>query len=223
MPKKLLKVLSDYKRGDFSVRLPVDQVGTTGKIYDTLNDVIELNERMAKEFARISNVVGKGGNIEQRASMPRGHRRRGQECVESVNTLVTDLVQPTTEVARVIGAVAKGDLSQSMALEIDGRPLTGEFLRTAKIVNTMVDQLDAVRVGSDARRARGGHRRQARRAGAGARASPARGKTSPTTSTRMASNLTGPGPEHRRRDHRRRQRGPVARRSPWTCAARSWS
>src|SRR5688572_33268434 len=68
--KKLLKVLSDYKRGDFSVRLPVDQVGTAGKIYDTLNDVIELNQRMAKEFARISNVVGKGGNIKQRASLP---------------------------------------------------------------------------------------------------------------------------------------------------------
>ena len=52
-------------------------------------------------------------------------------------------MQPTTEVARVIGAVANGDLSQTMALEIDGRPLTGEFLRTAKTVNTMVDQLGA--------------------------------------------------------------------------------
>ena len=139
-PKKLLKVLSDYKRGDFSVRLPVDQVGTTGKIYDTLNEVIELNERMAKEFARISNVVGKRGNIKQRASMAAA-TGEWQGCVESVNTLVTDLVQPTTEVARVIGAVAKGDLSQSMALEIDDRPLTGAFLRTAKVVNTMVDQL----------------------------------------------------------------------------------
>src|SRR5688572_15690661 len=139
-PKKLLKVLSDYKRGDFSARLPVDQVGTTGKIYDTINDVIELNERMAKELARISNVVGKGGNIRQRASLPSA-AGDWQGCIDSVNTLVTDLVQPTTEVARVIGAVAKGDLSQSMALEIEDRPLTGEFLRTAKVVNTMVDQL----------------------------------------------------------------------------------
>ena len=65
----------------------------------------------------------------------------GLSAVDAVNTLVSDLVQPTTEVARVIGAVAKGDLSQSMALEIDGRPVTGEFLRTAKVVNTMVDQL----------------------------------------------------------------------------------
>src|SRR5437762_698651 len=65
------------------------------------------------------------------------------ECIDSVNTLIADLVQPTTEVARVIGAVAKGDLSQTMALEIEGRPLTGEFLRTAETVNTMVDQLGA--------------------------------------------------------------------------------
>ena len=175
--KRLLKVLTDYRRGDFSVRMPADRTGIAGKICDTLNDAIELNERLAKELARISNVVGKGGNIKQRASLPGGRRANGATAIESVNTLVTDLVQPTTEVARVIGAVAKGDLSQSMALEIDGRPLTGEFLRTAKVVNTMVDQLEHVRVGSDARGARGRHRGQARRAGARSRASPAPGRT----------------------------------------------
>jgi len=54
---------------------------------------------------------------------------------------VASLVQPTSEAARVIGAVAKGDLSQSMALEVDNRPLEGEFLRSAKTVNLMVEQL----------------------------------------------------------------------------------
>src|SRR5204862_2818215 len=98
------------------------------------------NQRMVKELARISAVVGKAGNVRQRATLPSASGD-WLACVESVNTLVTDLVQPNTEVARVIGAVAKGDLSQAMALEIDDRPLTGEFLRTAKIVNTMVDQL----------------------------------------------------------------------------------
>ncbi len=85
---------------------------------------------MAKELARISAVVGKAGNVRQRASLPSASGD-WLACIESVNTLVTDLVQPNTEVARVIGAVAKGDLSQAMALEIDDRPLTGEFLRTA--------------------------------------------------------------------------------------------
>ena len=138
--KRLLKVLSDYKRGDFSVRMPVDRTGLAGKICDALNEAIERNQRLTSELQRLSTVVGKGGNIKQRASLPNAEGDWAV-AVDSVNTLVSDLVQPTTEVARVIGAVAKGDLSQSMALEIDGRPLTGEFLRTAKVVNTMVDQL----------------------------------------------------------------------------------
>src|ERR1700739_2600175 len=136
----LLKVLSDFKKGDFTTRLPSEQTGLTGKIYDSLNEVIDINDRMAKEFDRVATVVGKEGRIRQRASLPMA-TGSWSACIDSVNTLIADLVQPTTEVARVIGAVAKGDLSQTMALEIEGRPLTGEFLRTAKIVNTMVDQL----------------------------------------------------------------------------------
>src|SRR5215813_1576408 len=118
----LLKVLSDFRRGDFTTRLPSEQTGLTGKIYDALNEVIELNERMAKEFDRVANVVGKEGRIKQRASLPSATGSWGA-CIDSVNTLIADLVQPTTEVARVIGAVAKGDLSQTMSLEIEGRPL----------------------------------------------------------------------------------------------------
>jgi HAMP domain-containing protein/signal transduction histidine kinase/DNA-binding response OmpR family regulator len=138
--RMLLKVLSDFRKGDFSVRLPAEQTGLAGKVYDALNEVIDLNDRMSKELDRVSTVVGKEGRIKQRASLALS-TGSWAACVDFVNTLIADLVQPTTEVARVIGAVAKGDLSQTMALEIEGRPLTGEFLRTAKIVNTMVDQL----------------------------------------------------------------------------------
>ena len=138
--KRLLRVLSDYRSGDFSVRMPADRTGLAGKICDALNDCIQRNQRLASELERLSHVVGKAGNIKQRASLPNAEGD-WVTAIESVNMLVSDLVQPTTEVARVIGAVAKGDLSQSMALEIDGRPLTGEFLRTAMVVNTMVEQL----------------------------------------------------------------------------------
>src|SRR5205814_3234992 len=141
-PKMLLKVLVAVKKGDFSARMPVEQLGTTGKIYDGLNEIIELNDTMTKEFERINTVVGKEGKITQRASIG-GAGGSWAACVDSVNTLIADLVQPTAEVARVIGAVAKGDLSQTMALDIEGRPLKGEFLRTAKVVNTMVDQLSS--------------------------------------------------------------------------------
>ena len=140
-PARLLGVLAAFKRGDFSARMPAEQIGMAGKIADTLNEVIELNQRMAAELHRLSSVVGKEGRISHRAALG-GASGSWSECIESVNSLVTDLVQPTTEVARVIGAVARGDLSETMALEIDGRPLTGEFLRTARTVNTMVEQLN---------------------------------------------------------------------------------
>jgi HAMP domain-containing protein/signal transduction histidine kinase/DNA-binding response OmpR family regulator len=138
---ELLNALIAFKNGDFSVRLPADHAGVGGKVYDVLNEIFEQNEEMTQEFARISNAVGKEGRITQRA----GTLAKGgyAACVESVNSLISDLVQPSTEVARVIGAVAKGDLTQKMALEVEGRSLKGEFLHTARVVNTMVDQLNS--------------------------------------------------------------------------------
>ncbi|MDY7225860.1 HAMP domain-containing protein [Hyalangium rubrum] len=138
--RQLLRILAAVQRGDFTVRMPVDTVGIAGKVSDALNDIIDLNERMAKEFERIGNMVGKEGRITQRATLA-GSVGSWADCVESVNTMVADLIQPTTEMGRVIGAVAKGDLSQTVALEVDGRPLKGEFLRTARLVNGMVEQL----------------------------------------------------------------------------------
>src|SRR5271166_5846644 len=138
----LLNTLVAFKRGNFSVRMPVNEVGLAGKIADALNDILEMNEKMVSEFARISRAVGKDGKISQRASIG-SVSGSWAECVESVNSLIGDLVQPSTEVARVIGAVAKGDLSQNMSLEVEGRPLRGEFLHTARVVNTMVQQLNS--------------------------------------------------------------------------------
>ncbi|MBW4688185.1 MAG: HAMP domain-containing protein [Komarekiella atlantica HA4396-MV6] len=137
---QLLRTLAAVKQGDFSVRMPIEQTGMAGKIADTLNDIIDRNERMATELQRMGDVVGKEGKITERASLG-DVRGSWSDCVTSVNTLITDLVQPTAETTRVIRAVANGDLSQTIATEIDGRPLQGEFLQTANIVNTMVDRL----------------------------------------------------------------------------------
>jgi HAMP domain-containing protein len=135
---KLLSTLTAFKKGDFSVRMPGDMEGLDGKISDALNDVIEQNQRMSEELARLSRMVGKEGKMTQRISI--GEVTGGwKDAANSVNALISDLVHPVSETARVIGAVAKGDLSQTMALEIEGRPLAGEFLRTARTVNTMVD------------------------------------------------------------------------------------
>jgi HAMP domain-containing protein/CheY-like chemotaxis protein/signal transduction histidine kinase len=138
--KSLLTVLTAFKKGDFSARLPLDLTGVNGKIADAFNEGMELNQRMAIELGRISWVVGKEGKLSQRANIG-AVTGSWESSVQSVNTLIEDLVHPTSETARVIGAVAKGDLSQTMTLEIEGRQIEGEFLRTAKTVNTMVNQL----------------------------------------------------------------------------------
>ncbi|HTN83323.1 MAG TPA: HAMP domain-containing protein, partial [Sorangium sp.] len=138
--RTLLLALTALKKGDFSVRLPFDWSGVDGKIADTFNNVVELNEKMARELHRLSRVVGKEGKLSQRAFIGEVSGAWADE-IACMNELIGDLVHPTAETARVIGAVAKGDLSQMMALEVDGRPLNGEFLRTARTVNTMVEQL----------------------------------------------------------------------------------
>src|SRR5438477_526046 len=136
----ILGALNALKRGDGSVRLPADWTGSLGRVADVFNDVVERNDRMAQELERLSRVVGKEGKLGKRCNMGdvTGFWR---DSIDAVNLLIDDLVHPTSETARVIGAVAQGDLSQTMALEVDGQPLQGEFLRTAKTVNKMVDQL----------------------------------------------------------------------------------
>jgi len=131
-----------FKRGDFSARLPEDWTGVAGKIADTFNDVIRTNQRMAQELERIVRVVGKEGRITQRAALSEVSES-WSDAIGCINILIEDLLRPTSEMARVIGAVAKGNLSETVATEIEGRPLKGEFLRTAKTVNAMVEQLGA--------------------------------------------------------------------------------
>ncbi|MBB3018219.1 HAMP domain-containing protein/signal transduction histidine kinase/DNA-binding response OmpR family regulator [Microvirga lupini] len=141
-PKLLLKTLRAFRRGDFSARLPSDLTGIDGEIAEAFNDIADLNKGLAQELDRVAKVVGKEGRIGERGRLAAA-TGCWSECIDSVNSMIGDLVQPTTEVARVIGAVAKGDLSQSMQLEIEGRPLRGEFLRIGKVVNTMVGQLSS--------------------------------------------------------------------------------
>ena len=136
----LLGALAQLRKGDPNVRLPLHWTGVAGRVADAFNEVVELNASMAEELARLRQVVGKEGKLKQRASL-RGARGLWSESIDCINALIDDLVHPTSEVARVIGAVAQGDLSKSMALEVEGRPLEGEFLRTAKTINKMVDQL----------------------------------------------------------------------------------
>ena len=139
---KLLRALQTVRDGDFSVRLASDQTGLAGKVADTFNEIVSANQRLARELERVGQTVGKDGRTRHRMSSDRRTGAWGA-MEHSVNTLIDDLLWPTTEVTRAIAAVAKGDLQQTMSLEVDGRPLKGEFLRSATIVNAMIAQMSA--------------------------------------------------------------------------------
>jgi HAMP domain-containing protein len=136
----LLRALHAVRDGDFSVRLPVDWTGLDGKIADTFNEIVTSNARLADELKRVGQAVGKQGKTRPRVQT---HRHTGAwgEMEASVNALIDDLLWPTAEVTRAVAAVAKGDLSKTVGLEVEGRPLEGEFLRSATIVNTMIEQM----------------------------------------------------------------------------------
>ncbi|HEY8050705.1 MAG TPA: HAMP domain-containing protein, partial [Ramlibacter sp.] len=138
--REILAALKAFANGDFSTRLPATWSGTEGGIAEAFNQCISNANRITEEAARLSTNVGKEGRLSQRLTTP-GVTGAWAEQVDSFNTLIDDLVRPTTDIARTIGAVAKGDLGQSMDLQVDGRPLKGEFLRSAKLVNTMIEQL----------------------------------------------------------------------------------
>ncbi len=138
--RRVLAALLAFSKGEFSSRLPAEWSGTDGLIAEAFNDAIANAQRVTDEAARLSSAVGKEGRLSQRMSSP-GALGSWSAQVDSLNTLIDDLVRPTTDIARTIGAVAKGDLGQSMELQVDGRALKGEFLRSAKLVNSMIEQL----------------------------------------------------------------------------------
>ena len=132
----LLRVLAQVKAGDFSARMPLDWTGVAGKVADGLNDVIIANQALERELARVCQVVGKNGKLSQRLVLG-GWTQSWSGSVESVNSLIDDLVRPTIEMQRVIGAVAGGDLSQKVSADV-----RGEMLELKNTINAMVDQLN---------------------------------------------------------------------------------
>ena len=138
--KLLLAALKSLRKGNFTVRLPTDLPGMSGKIADTFNDILDTNKQFAHNLFEVSRDIGRHGHLASRIA-----HSPGSGCwdamTQQVNTLIDDLVRPTDEMARVLGAIAKGDLSQTMALKLNGRKLKGQFLRTANTANILVRQL----------------------------------------------------------------------------------
>ncbi|WP_096058982.1 HAMP domain-containing protein [Carbonactinospora thermoautotrophica] len=138
--KRLLAALEAVRDGNFRKRLAVTGDGLYAEIAMVFNEMVERNQHLANELARVRRLVGRDGRLTERLN-PGPCEGAWGAMIENANALVDDLVRPTAEVGRVLGAVAQGDLSQKMELRIDDRPLRGEFLRMGRTVNGMVDQL----------------------------------------------------------------------------------
>src|SRR3954469_6606857 len=137
--ENLLDALAQATDGDFKVRLSTRRKGIVGELHAAFNDLAERNRMMTRELERIGRVIGREGRMTERANLgPVGGA--WEESIESINSLIDTLAPPTPEVARVIDAVADGDLNQKRALEIEGQPVKGEFLRIGTTVNAMADQ-----------------------------------------------------------------------------------
>src|SRR3569833_661848 len=139
---EISEALDHLTSGDLKVRLTRREGGLAGEVVDRFNRLVEMKQRHTRDLLRISRVVGREGRMTERIDEEE-FEGAWLERIRAVNSLIDDLGRPTTEIARVIVAVAEGDLSQHLALEIDGRPLRGEFLTSGRTVNTMVDQLSS--------------------------------------------------------------------------------
>ena len=140
--RRLLAGLRALDAGDFSIRIDTADDRLMGELADVFNSVATKQQRLAEELDRVALSVGREGKMRDRATIgPASGLWAGS--VDALNSLITDLVQPTSEVARVIKAVAEGDLSQKVELEIEGKTVQGEFFRIGSTVNRMVDQLNA--------------------------------------------------------------------------------
>ena len=134
--KILLDVLAKVRGGDFTARMPLDWTGLAGKVADGLNEVIIASQAFEGDLARVSRLVGKQGKLSQRVALA-GSSHGWSESIESINSLIDDLVRPTIEMQRVIGAVAGGDLGKKVSVEVHG-----EMLELKNTINAMVDQLN---------------------------------------------------------------------------------
>src|SRR5262249_47542511 len=135
-----LRGLRAMRVGDFAVRMSGEHVGVAGKIADTFNEIVAANQRMEEQLRQVGELVGREGETRHRVKFSLADGGGG-EVENSVNSLIDDLLWPTTEVTRVVAAMAQGNLLQTVPLDVAGRPLKGEFLKSADIVNTINKQL----------------------------------------------------------------------------------
>ncbi|WP_133501722.1 HAMP domain-containing protein, partial [Cognatilysobacter terrigena] len=136
----LLAAMTAVGEGNFDVQLPGHWDGIEGRLAAAFNEIVVHNRALADELGRVRQAVGREGQTRQRIA-PAARRGQWAQMERSVNELVDDLVRPVDTITEAIAGVSKGDLTRFVPLDAEGRPLQGEFLRSATIVNRMIEQM----------------------------------------------------------------------------------
>ena len=200
--RNIAQVTTAVARGDLSRKITVDVRGEILELKDTINTMVDQLNAFASEVTRVAREVGTEGKLGGQAQVP-GVAGTWKDLTDNVNFMASNLTAQVRNIAEVATAIASGDLSKKITVNV-----SGEILLLKDTINGMVDQLNAFAVGGDARRARGRHRRPARRSGERARRR--RHVEGPHRQRQLDGRQPdGAGAQHRRGDDRRRARRPV--------------
>ncbi|SEG94765.1 HAMP domain-containing protein, partial [Thermomonospora echinospora] len=138
----LLKALAAVRDGKFRSPVEVPAGGAIAEAAAIVEEICENGGHLADELARVRREIGREGHLRERLT-PAVARGAWASATEDANAIIDKLTDLSTGMARVVEAVAAGDLSQRVELRVRGRPMRGEVLRMAKAVNHMVEQLDS--------------------------------------------------------------------------------
>ena len=201
--RNIAQVTTAVARGDLSRKITVDVRGEILELKDTINTMVDQLNAFASEVTRVAREVGTEGKLGGQAQVP-GVAGTWKDLTDNVNFMAGNLTAQVRNIADVATAIAGGDLSKKITVNVSRRDPAAEG-------NHQHDGGPAQRLRrrSDARRARGRHRRPARRPGQRAR------RRRHLEGFDRQRELDGrqpdrAGPQHRRSDHRRRARRPVA-------------
>ena len=200
--RNIAEVTTAVANGDLSKKITVDVKGEILELKNTINTMVDQLNSFASEVTRVAREVGTEGKLGGQAQV-KGVAGTWKDLTDNVNSMAGNLTGQVRNIAEVTTAVANGDLSKKITVDV-----RGEILELKDTINTMVDQLSsfasevtrvAREVGTEGKL--GG---QARVAGVGGT-----WKDLTDNVNSMAEQPDRPGPQHRRRDHRRRQRRPL--------------
>ncbi len=134
--RNIAEVATAIASGDLSSKITVDVRGEILQLKETLNTMVDQLNRFAGEVTRVAREVGSEGRLGGQANVP-GVAGTWKDLTDSVNSMAGNLTGQVRNIAEVTTAVARGDLSRKITVDVKG-----EILELKNTINTMVDQLN---------------------------------------------------------------------------------